>query len=104
MADADGATKFADVEKVEVGLRDLSPKPVKVLVRIIIHAEGMLGRKKGEEGRTIQGNMGWRKDVLKVKRKIGIMDGWKVRRRKEGRKPEIMKGRSERRKAGGGQI
>lgn len=46
MADADGATKFADVEKVEVGLRDLSPKPVKVLVRIIIHAEGMLGRKE----------------------------------------------------------
>ncbi|XP_019727878.1 dolichyl-phosphate beta-glucosyltransferase [Hippocampus comes] len=27
MADADGATKFADVEKVEMGLQDLSPKP-----------------------------------------------------------------------------
>ncbi|XP_077361861.1 dolichyl-phosphate beta-glucosyltransferase isoform X1 [Festucalex cinctus] len=27
MADADGATKFADVEKVEAGLKDLSPKP-----------------------------------------------------------------------------
>uniref|UniRef100_A0A8C9U5Z7 Dolichyl-phosphate beta-glucosyltransferase n=1 Tax=Scleropages formosus TaxID=113540 RepID=A0A8C9U5Z7_SCLFO len=27
MADADGATKFADIEKVEAGLRDISPKP-----------------------------------------------------------------------------
>ncbi|XP_077596182.1 dolichyl-phosphate beta-glucosyltransferase [Stigmatopora nigra] len=27
MADADGATKFADLEKVEEGLRQLSPKP-----------------------------------------------------------------------------
>ncbi|KAF4082097.1 hypothetical protein AMELA_G00147760 [Ameiurus melas] len=27
MADADGATKFADIEKVEAGLQDLSPKP-----------------------------------------------------------------------------
>uniref|UniRef100_A0A4W4EN40 Dolichyl-phosphate beta-glucosyltransferase n=1 Tax=Electrophorus electricus TaxID=8005 RepID=A0A4W4EN40_ELEEL len=27
MADADGATKFADIEKVEAGLRNLSPKP-----------------------------------------------------------------------------
>ncbi|XP_062869653.1 dolichyl-phosphate beta-glucosyltransferase [Trichomycterus rosablanca] len=27
MADADGATKFADVEKVEAGLENLSPKP-----------------------------------------------------------------------------
>ncbi|KAM9846639.1 dolichyl-phosphate beta-glucosyltransferase [Aulostomus maculatus] len=27
MADADGATKFADIEKVEAGLNDLSPKP-----------------------------------------------------------------------------
>ncbi|KAJ8266683.1 hypothetical protein GJAV_G00133440 [Gymnothorax javanicus] len=26
MADADGATKFADIEKVEAGLRDISPK------------------------------------------------------------------------------
>lgn len=28
MADADGATKFSDIEKVEAGLNDLSPKPV----------------------------------------------------------------------------
>ncbi|XP_066506485.1 dolichyl-phosphate beta-glucosyltransferase [Hoplias malabaricus] len=27
MADADGATKFADIEKVEAGLQNLSPKP-----------------------------------------------------------------------------
>ncbi|KAM3849483.1 dolichyl-phosphate beta-glucosyltransferase-like [Diretmus argenteus] len=27
MADADGATKFADIEKVEAGLHDLDPKP-----------------------------------------------------------------------------
>lgn len=27
MADADGATKFADIEKVEAGLNDLTPKP-----------------------------------------------------------------------------
>lgn len=29
MADADGATKFADIEKVETGLNELSPKPVR---------------------------------------------------------------------------
>lgn len=28
MADADGATKFSDLDKVEAGLRDLNPKPV----------------------------------------------------------------------------
>lgn len=28
MADADGATKFSDIEKVEAALCDLSPKPV----------------------------------------------------------------------------
>lgn len=28
MADADGATKFCDIEKVEAGLNDLDPKPV----------------------------------------------------------------------------
>lgn len=28
MADADGATKFADIEKVEAGLNALNPKPV----------------------------------------------------------------------------
>lgn len=28
MADADGATKFADIDKVEAGLNDLNPKPV----------------------------------------------------------------------------
>lgn len=28
MADADGATKFSDIEKVEAGLHDLNPKPV----------------------------------------------------------------------------
>lgn len=28
MADADGATKFSDIEKVEAGLNDLKPKPV----------------------------------------------------------------------------
>lgn len=28
MADADGATKFPDLEKVEAGLRELNPKPV----------------------------------------------------------------------------
>nr|XP_057942950.1 dolichyl-phosphate beta-glucosyltransferase isoform X1 [Doryrhamphus excisus] len=27
MADADGATKFSDIEKVEAGLKDLNPKP-----------------------------------------------------------------------------
>lgn len=31
MADADGATKFEDLEKVEAGLKDLNPKPVCVL-------------------------------------------------------------------------
>lgn len=29
MADADGATKFADVEKVEEGLQSISEKPVR---------------------------------------------------------------------------
>lgn len=28
MADADGATKFPDLEKVEAGLNELKPKPV----------------------------------------------------------------------------
>lgn len=28
MADADGATKFADIDKVEAGINDLNPKPV----------------------------------------------------------------------------
>lgn len=28
MADADGATKFSDIEKVEAALHDLNPKPV----------------------------------------------------------------------------
>lgn len=28
MADADGATKFSDIEKAESALHDLSPKPV----------------------------------------------------------------------------
>lgn len=28
MADADGATKFPDLEKVEAGLNELNPKPV----------------------------------------------------------------------------
>lgn len=28
MADADGATKFPDLEKVEAGLSELDPKPV----------------------------------------------------------------------------
>lgn len=28
MADADGATKFADIEKVEEGLKNLQPWPV----------------------------------------------------------------------------
>lgn len=28
MADADGATKFSDIEKLEAGLNDLNPKPV----------------------------------------------------------------------------
>lgn len=28
MADADGATKFCDIEKVEAGLNALNPKPV----------------------------------------------------------------------------
>ena len=31
MADADGATKFADYEKLEVALEAISPKPVGVL-------------------------------------------------------------------------
>lgn len=30
MADADGATKFSDIEKVEAGLHDLNPKPVQM--------------------------------------------------------------------------
>lgn len=29
MADADGATKFADIEKVEEGLQSISEKPVR---------------------------------------------------------------------------
>lgn len=29
MADADGATKFADIEKLEAGLNELDPKPVR---------------------------------------------------------------------------
>lgn len=29
MADADGATKFSDIDKVEAGLNDLNPKPVR---------------------------------------------------------------------------
>lgn len=32
MADADGATKFADVEKVEAGLHDVNIKPVSVMI------------------------------------------------------------------------
>ncbi|XP_029925616.1 dolichyl-phosphate beta-glucosyltransferase [Myripristis murdjan] len=32
MADADGATKFADIEKVEAGLHDLNPKPENMAV------------------------------------------------------------------------
>lgn len=31
MADADGATKFEDLEKVETALKDISPKPVRAL-------------------------------------------------------------------------
>lgn len=31
MADADGATKFADVAKLEAGLQNLSPKPVSII-------------------------------------------------------------------------
>lgn len=30
MADADGATKFADIEKVEEGLKNLQPWPVSI--------------------------------------------------------------------------
>lgn len=30
MADADGATKFADIEKVEEGLKNLRPWPVSI--------------------------------------------------------------------------
>lgn len=30
MADADGATKFSDIDKVEAALRDLNPKPVRL--------------------------------------------------------------------------
>lgn len=30
MADADGATKFADIEKVEEGLKNLHPWPVSI--------------------------------------------------------------------------
>lgn len=30
MADADGATKFADIEKVEEGLENLQPWPVSI--------------------------------------------------------------------------
>lgn len=35
MADADGATKFEDLEKVEAALKDLNPKPVCVLSRAL---------------------------------------------------------------------
>lgn len=31
MADADGATKFADIAKVEAGLQNISPKPVSII-------------------------------------------------------------------------
>lgn len=30
MADADGATKFSDIDKVEAALNDLNPKPVRL--------------------------------------------------------------------------
>lgn len=33
MADADGATKFPDVEKLEKGLNDLQPWPVSIRVQ-----------------------------------------------------------------------
>lgn len=35
MADADGATKFADIEKMESGLKDLQPKPVSYILLLI---------------------------------------------------------------------
>ena len=34
MADADGATKFPDVEKLEKGLNDLQPWPVSMRIQI----------------------------------------------------------------------
>lgn len=34
MADADGATKFADIEKVEEGLKSLQPWPVSINSRV----------------------------------------------------------------------
>lgn len=34
MADADGATKFPDLEKVEAGLSQLNPKPVCLLFHL----------------------------------------------------------------------
>lgn len=38
MADADGATKFSDLEKVEAGLHGLNPKPVwQRLVFVVPH-------------------------------------------------------------------
>lgn len=33
MADADGATKFPDVEKLEKGLNDLQPWPVSIRIQ-----------------------------------------------------------------------
>lgn len=32
MADADGATKFSDIDKVEAALNDLNPKPVRLFI------------------------------------------------------------------------
>lgn len=37
MADADGATKFSDIEKVEAALCDLSPKPVWLFCFVFLH-------------------------------------------------------------------
>ena len=36
MADADGATKFSDIEKVEAGLKELNPGPVCFLTAFVV--------------------------------------------------------------------
>ena len=43
MADADGATRFSDIDKVEAGLKDIEPNPVSlypvvvVIVVVVLH-------------------------------------------------------------------
>ncbi|MGH0188265.1 UNVERIFIED_CONTAM: hypothetical protein FKN15_028690 [Acipenser sinensis] len=52
MADADGATKFADIEKMESGLKDLQPKPENMAIacgsRAHLEKESVATRSRSE--------------------------------------------------------